>query len=55
VVLSLEGRVKHTALEISVEDLKDDGMITLIKALDSVFAMTDYIIDFEWTTSFILK
>ncbi|XP_029629926.1 uncharacterized protein LOC115207015 [Salmo trutta] len=38
VVLSLEGRARDTALEISVEDLNnDDGMGTLIRALDSVF------------------
>ena len=38
VVLSLEGRARDTALEISVEDLnKEDGMGTLIRALDSVF------------------
>ena len=38
VVLSLEGRARDTALEISVEDLnKDDGMGTLIRALDSIF------------------
>jgi hypothetical protein len=42
VVLSLEGRARDTALEISVEDLnKDDGMGTLIRALDSVFLKED--------------
>ena len=38
VVLSLEGRARDTALEIAIEDLNmDDGMGTLIRALDSVF------------------
>jgi hypothetical protein len=36
-LLSLEGRARDTALEISVEDLnKDDGVGTLIRTLDSV-------------------
>jgi hypothetical protein len=38
VLLSLDGRARDTALEISVEDLnKGDDMGTLIRALDSVF------------------